>query len=204
MSNYLRFIVFFSSLVFLGYTANWWESGISKSLTPENFDDFVGKDKVVVVRFYADYCQFSQQMQPVWDRLAEHYMGEDSTTKDVVLAQIDGNQHRTISKRYDIQYFPNFIIFMKGEVFVADKFDVLNTPTTFENLHDWIERFVGPETTSEEVKPKEEEVAENISSSADADEPETASEEVMPKEDEVAKNISSSANPDKNIKQIQI
>jgi len=201
MSNYLRFIVFFSSLVFLGYTANWWESGISKSLTPENFDDFVGKDKVVVVKFYADYCRFSKDMQPAWDTLAEHYMGENSNRKDVLIAQIEGNQHRTISMRYGIQAFPDFLIFMKGEVLPADKF---YGQRTFENFHAWIERFAGPETAPEEVKPKEEEVAKNISSSANADEPETVSEEVKPKEDEVAKKISSFANANKHIQQISI
>jgi len=167
MSNYLRFIVFFSSLVFLGYTVNWWESGISKSLTTENFNDFVGKDKVVVIEFYAQFCKFCKDMQPAWDRLAEHYMGENPARKDVVIAKLDGGQHSAIGMRYGIQAYPAILIFTKGEVFPADRF---NMPRTYENFHGWVERFAGPETASEEEKPKEKEVVKKLSSSANADE----------------------------------
>jgi len=152
MSNYLRFIVFFSSLVFLGYTANWWESGISKSLTAQNFNEIVGKDQVVVIEFYAQFCKFCKDMQPIWDRLAENYMGENPSRKDVIIAKLDGGLHGEISMRYGIQAYPAILIFKKGEIFPADRF---NMPRTFDNFQSWTERFAGPETAPEEVKKKE-------------------------------------------------
>jgi len=173
MSNNLRFIVFFSSLVFLGFTANWWESGISKSLTTQNFNEYVGKDKVVVIEFYAQFCKFCKDMQPAWDRLAEHYMGENQNRKDVIIAKLDGGENNAICMRYGIAAYPAILIFTKGEVFPADRF---NMPRTFDHFYNWIERFAGPETAPEEAKPKErEEIAggserKKMASSASVDE----------------------------------
>jgi protein disulfide-isomerase-like protein len=170
MSSNLRSAIFFSCLVFLGYSAGWWESGISQDLTTENFDKIVGKDKIVVIEFYAQWCRFCREMQPTWDKLAEHYMGEKPTRKDVVIAKLDGGVHSAIGIRYGVQSYPSLLIFKKGEMFPADRY---LKERTFDHLKEWVERIAGPEV---QEQPKEKEVVvqakpvKKIESSGDVDE----------------------------------
>ena len=92
-------------------------------------------------------------MQPAWDKLAEHYMGENSARKDVIVAKLDGGVHTAIGQRYGVQNYPSLLIFKKGEVFPAERYF---KERTFENFKEWVERIAGPES---QEKPKEKEVA---------------------------------------------
>lgn len=139
-------------------------------MTTDSFGEVVGKDKVVIIEFYAQFCRFCKDMQPAWDQLAEYYMGENPARKDVIVAKLDGGLHNGICLRYGISGYPSILIFKKGDIFPADRF---NQPRTFENFRDWIERIAGKEEevkVEEKPKPKEIPPIKKIEASGDMSE----------------------------------
>lgn len=115
-----------------------------------DFDKVVGKDKHVVIEFYAQYCGYCRQMNAEWDKLADYYMGNDTKRSDVVIAKMDGSVERSISTRYGIASFPTIVFFKKGDLFPSARYLDMRS---FEAFKNWIEKEAGPE---EKVEKKEE------------------------------------------------
>lgn len=118
----------------------------SFDLNTENWADNVGKDKTVIIEFYATYCGYCRKMQPQWDILAEHYMGDNTNRKDVLVAKIDGENNPTIPRRFNINSYPTILIFRKGDIYPAEKY---YGSRTFDLFRDWVERIAGPEEVNQ-------------------------------------------------------
>lgn len=86
-------------------------------------------------------------MQGQWDILAEHYMGDNTNRKDVLVAKIDGEKAPIIPHRFNVHSYPTILIWRKGELYPAEKF---YGARTFESFRDWIERIAGPEVKKQE------------------------------------------------------
>jgi len=147
-----RILLCFCSLFFMISAEQWWETGISLKLKTADFDKYVGKDKHVVIEFYAQFCHWCKSMNGEWDKLAEHYMVDDAKRKDVIIAKMDGSVEKAIATRYGITTFPAVVIFKKGEIFPTDRF---NNQRTFEIFKSWIEQQAGVEVI---LKPTESEL----------------------------------------------
>jgi len=72
-------------------------------LTDGNFDDFIGGDKYVVVKFYTKWCRYCREMAPQYEVLYSNMKG---VRKDVIIARIDAEENSTIAYRYGIFSFP--------------------------------------------------------------------------------------------------
>ncbi|MBW6442572.1 thioredoxin [Patescibacteria group bacterium] len=75
----------------------------------KQFNQFI-KEGLVLVDFYADWCMHCITMFPIVEELAEKFKGKIKFTK----VDIDGDQ--ALSKKYNINTLPTFILFKDGEI----------------------------------------------------------------------------------------
>jgi thioredoxin 2 len=75
----------------------------------QNFDRVISAAAVpVLVDFYADWCGPCKMMAPVLDRFAQERAGE------LLVLQLDTEQSRQVSQRFQIRSIPTLIIFRNG------------------------------------------------------------------------------------------
>ncbi|KAJ1860938.1 hypothetical protein LPJ73_001178 [Coemansia sp. RSA 2703] len=80
-------------------------------LTPKNFKDVVDGSKDVLVKFYAPWCGHCKNMAEDYEKLAEGY----KHTEDVVIAEVNADDHRDLGTKFGVQGFPTLKFFAKGE-----------------------------------------------------------------------------------------
>jgi thioredoxin 1 len=76
-----------------------------------NFEsEVVGADTLVVVDFWAEWCQPCKMLSPVLDKVAQKFNGQ----LKVVKCNVDENQD--IAMKYGVMSIPNLIFFKDGQV----------------------------------------------------------------------------------------
>lgn len=151
----MKTIIFFCSLLFLiDCHQHWWENSKVQELTTENFYDFVGKSKHVIVEFYAPWCFYCQAMFQEYENLRELYNGENPKRNDVLIAKINGNAHEQITQSFGIYSYPTIVFFPLGKKEING---IFQQHRTRDVMSKWIEHLSGPEIKEEVV----EEVKEN-------------------------------------------
>ena len=82
-------------------------------LTTENWEENVGRDKYVVVKFYTRWCHYCRLMAPEYDKLFDMYK---DVRKDLVIARLEGSVNEDISNKYGIYSFPIIVLFKPNDL----------------------------------------------------------------------------------------
>jgi len=79
-------------------------------LDEKNFDSVV-KDasKNVFVEFYAPWCGHCKKLAPDWEKLAAAFKSD----REVVIANVDADKHKSIGEKYGVSGFPTLKFFPK-------------------------------------------------------------------------------------------
>ena len=72
------------------------------------FDYDVLNKNLVLVDFYATWCQPCKQMAPILESLARKVYGE------VGIVKVDVDENKYLSERYNIRSIPTMVLFVKG------------------------------------------------------------------------------------------
>lgn len=86
-------------------------------LTSENFDTVVANTELVLINFYADWCRFSNMLQPIFDEAADKVAAEFPTPGKVVLAKVDCDKETSIGTRFHISKYPTLKAVRNGQLF---------------------------------------------------------------------------------------
>lgn len=79
------------------------------SISDQNsFEEFISKDRPVLVDLYADWCGPCQQMTPRIEKLAKQYEGS--------VAKVNVDDAPQIASRYNVSSIPTFLIFEDSEL----------------------------------------------------------------------------------------
>ncbi len=73
-------------------------------LNSENIEDIIGKNKMVMIDFWAPWCGPCTRFTPIFEAAAE-------THQDVVFAKVNTDEQQEISASFDIKSIPTLAIF---------------------------------------------------------------------------------------------
>lgn len=79
------------------------------ALTTENFESTVNDNDIVLVDFWADWCQPCKRFSPIYEDASGRY-------EDVVFAKVDTEDARDLSAALEIQSIPTIMAFKKGQL----------------------------------------------------------------------------------------
>ncbi|KAF7144396.1 hypothetical protein RHSIM_Rhsim05G0133600 [Rhododendron simsii] len=86
-------------------------------LTPDNFDELVlDETKDVLVEFYAPWCGHCKSLAPTYEKVASAFKLEE----DVIVANLDADQHKDLAEKYGVSGFPTLKFFPKGNKAAED------------------------------------------------------------------------------------
>ncbi len=96
----------------------------------ETFYDVVSGNQLVLVDFFATWCQPCKMMHPILKQV------KDILGERIRIIKIDVDTHNTLSQKYQIQSVPTLMLFRRGEVLwrtsgVIQKAELLNTIDPF-------------------------------------------------------------------------
>ena len=106
-----------------------------QELTARNFDSIVMSGTPALVDFYAPYCKYCKELDPIWQQLGEKFAFSDK----VVIAKCDVNAHKTFMNRFDIQGYPT-IMYFDGNNETPDKYPYMRE---LEPLSNYLEEKTG-------------------------------------------------------------
>lgn len=76
----------------------------------ETFYDVIASDQLVLVDFFATWCQPCKMMHPILKEV------KDVLSDRIRIIKIDVDTHEILSRQYQIQSVPTLMLFRKGEV----------------------------------------------------------------------------------------
>jgi len=115
----------------------WWEESNSLTLTNENFDDIVGKNKYVIVEFFTTWCKYCREMFPEYEKLFNYYNNNNTKRNDIIIARVDANKADVIALKYGIYQFPLIVMFYPKNKKIMD---VFQGKRIFDFMKMWIEQ----------------------------------------------------------------
>lgn len=77
-------------------------------LNGKDFEEFINKNKKVVIDFHADWCAPCLMMAPVIEEISKKL-------KDIKFARIDVDSERELAQKFSIMSIPCFIVFKDGK-----------------------------------------------------------------------------------------
>ncbi|CAN7938961.1 unnamed protein product [Ixodes hexagonus] len=90
--------------------------GGAVALTSANFDTYIGQYELVFLNFYADWCRFSQMLEPVFNDAAKKVNAECKEPNKVLFGKVDCDQETSIAAKYHISKYPTLKLVRNGQV----------------------------------------------------------------------------------------
>ncbi|GAB4857166.1 Protein disulfide isomerase-like 1-4 [Ancistrocladus abbreviatus] len=116
-------------------------------LNGSNFDDFLSKNKYLMVEFYAPWCGHCQALAPEYAAAATALKAEGG---EVALAKVDATEENELANKYNVEGFPTVFFFIDGE------HQQYNGQRTKDTIVAWVKKKTGPGvhnvTTMEEAE----------------------------------------------------
>ena len=77
---------------------------------------FLASNELVIINFYADWCRFSNLLQPIFDEAADKVKEEFPDAGKVVFAKVNCDVESSIASKYHITKYPTLKIIRNGQV----------------------------------------------------------------------------------------
>lgn len=76
------------------------------NLTEENFESALSENNIVLVDFWADWCNPCKILSPILDEISQEY--------NLVIVKVDADAFPNLSNKYDVRSIPTMIVFEKS------------------------------------------------------------------------------------------
>ncbi|GLV32838.1 Endoplasmic reticulum protein 44 [Carabus blaptoides fortunei] len=106
-------------ITFLGYFMitcifyNPTDSG-AVQLTQQNLDMTLASNELVFINFYAEWCRFSNMLQPIFDEAADKVAAEFPEVGKVVMGKVDCDKENSVATRFHITKYPTLKVIRNG------------------------------------------------------------------------------------------
>lgn len=80
------------------------------TLTDSNFRDEIGKNRAILVDFWAEWCGPCRMVSPVIDELAKEYAGK------FTFGRLNVDENPSIAQLFQIRSIPTLLVFKDGKV----------------------------------------------------------------------------------------
>ncbi|WZZ40748.1 hypothetical protein YC2023_037007 [Brassica napus] len=81
-------------------------------LTDDSFEKEVGKDRGVLVKFYAPWCGHCKKLAPEYEKLGASF----KKAKSILIAKVDCDEHKSVCTKYGVSGYPTIQWFPKGSL----------------------------------------------------------------------------------------
>jgi len=78
-------------------------------------ENATAKDKVVLVDFYADWCNPCRILSPILEKIVEDPSAKTGSGSSLDLVTVDTDQQVKLAQKYQIRSLPTVIAFKEGE-----------------------------------------------------------------------------------------
>lgn len=75
----------------------------------------LASNELVVINFYAEWCRFSNILQPIFDEAADEVAKEFDQAGQVVMAKVNCDEETGIASRFQITKYPTIKIIRNGQ-----------------------------------------------------------------------------------------
>lgn len=84
-------------------------------LKADNIDNTLASNELVFINFFADWCRFSNLLQPIFDEAADEVMRDFSTPGQVVMGKVNCDEETAIASRFQISKYPTLKVIRNGQ-----------------------------------------------------------------------------------------
>ena len=82
---------------------------VVKIESAEGFDDFIGKDTLTMVDFYADWCPPCRMFAPILEEMAKELAAK------VTVGKVNVDELQEVTEKQRIECMPTFIFYKNGK-----------------------------------------------------------------------------------------
>uniref|UniRef100_A0A1L8DUR4 Putative endoplasmic reticulum resident protein erp44 n=1 Tax=Nyssomyia neivai TaxID=330878 RepID=A0A1L8DUR4_9DIPT len=111
---YRRTLLILHTLLVLCITIHGVDSG-AVQLTSDNLDMTLASNELVFINFYAEWCRFSNILQPIFDEAADAVHKEFPDAGKVVMGKVDCDKEGSVATRFHITKYPTLKVIRNGQ-----------------------------------------------------------------------------------------
>ena len=115
-------------------------------ITDDNYDDIVGQNKYVLIKFYTKWCRFCKLLSPEYDKLVDIF---NNTRKDIIIGRLEADSNDITASKYGINQFPILALFAPGSKRIIAVYQSMRQS---EHMANWIRESCPKTEIKEEEK----------------------------------------------------
>ncbi|CAF0979424.1 unnamed protein product [Adineta ricciae] len=89
-------------------------NGGAIQLTSSNIDSILSSHEVVFINFYANWCRFSQMLDPIYNELADKVAREFPQHGLIAIGKVDCDAENAIALKYHVNKYPTLKLYRHG------------------------------------------------------------------------------------------
>lgn len=102
------------AILFIVFYCLSYVNGGAIQLSSSNIDSILSSNEVVFINFYANWCRFSQMLDPIYNELADKVAREFPQQGLVAIGKVDCDSDNAIATKYHVNKYPTLKLFRHG------------------------------------------------------------------------------------------